>query len=248
MSKSAKTVSHNVLSESENENYNLQLQKNDYVIELEQNNGHSKSQMLFAVNNAVQLLYICISAYPNFNKYQDQRSLNNAINLWANHFVDDDWTIVGLAVNKHIATSKYPPSIAEIRELMVDIQRPDLIPFDEAYELVAKYIDVTDEYDNHKVEDLFSPLIANTISSLGGIGRLRTLRNPYNNNGRAGLDKVAFKEIYEPKLERERKNSMIALSVNMQICSYQSSQHNKDFIKNQNTKHLIERLENGMQK
>ena len=82
--------------------------------------------------DAAKLVAIVVTAYPNYDKFRDEAAVTATVNLWATIFQADDGRIVALALNKHIATSKWPPSVAEIRELMLEIQHPELIPPEQA--------------------------------------------------------------------------------------------------------------------
>ena len=77
--------------------------------------------------DAARLVAIVVTAYPNFDKFKDAKAIEATVNLWAMMFEQDESGIVALAVKKHIATNKWPPSVAEIREIMLEIQHPELI-------------------------------------------------------------------------------------------------------------------------
>ena len=74
--------------------------------------------------DAARLVAIVVTAYPNFDKFKDAKAIEATVNLWAMMFEQDESGIVALAVKKHIATNKWPPSVAEVREIMLEIQHP----------------------------------------------------------------------------------------------------------------------------
>ena len=96
----------------------------------------------------IKVIGIITTAYPNFDKFRDEKHIRSMVAIWADMFSEDDAGLVALAVKEHISTSKWPPSIAEIREIMTRIAHPDIIPPDEAWEVVSKYLDTEGEY-NH---------------------------------------------------------------------------------------------------
>lgn len=160
------------------------------------------------VKQAAKLVKVCVTSYPNSDKFPTKKAVTNTVNLWANYFADDDWGVVALAVSKHIATSKWPPSIAEIRELIVEITRPDLVPPDEAWGLVKAWIHSTSEYEDDS-RRVFPAIIAETIQACGGKSALwALLRQQYGYSGKAGLDKLTFLQLYEPRYLRERQRAM----------------------------------------
>ena len=69
----------------------------------------------------VQILAILKAAYPNFYKDMSAEEAQGTISVWALQFADMPADIVLMALNKAISTSKYPPSIAEIKEKMKSI-------------------------------------------------------------------------------------------------------------------------------
>lgn len=167
--------------------------------------SRTSAEIKHARGQAAKLVAICVTAYPNSDKFKTKESVVNAVNLWANFFIDDDWQIVGLAVSKHVATSKWPPSIAEIREIMSDIYGVDIIPPDEAWAAVAKYIDNQSEYGGWEhPERLFPKSIITAVDAVG-YRNLRDLRRRrYDHSGKkTGLDRVAFLQAYEPIYNRE---------------------------------------------
>ncbi|MCB5666553.1 replicative helicase loader/inhibitor, partial [Mediterraneibacter gnavus] len=87
--------------------------------------------------DAARLVAIVVTAYPNFDKFKDAKAIEATVNLWAMMFEQDESGIVALAVKKHIATNKWPPSVAEIREIMLEIQHPELIEPDKAWLAVS---------------------------------------------------------------------------------------------------------------
>ena len=76
--------------------------------------------------DAAKLVAIVVTAYPNYDKFRDEAAVTATVNLWASMFQSDDGRIVALALNKHIATNKWPPSVAEIRELMLELMHPEI--------------------------------------------------------------------------------------------------------------------------
>ena len=159
--------------------------------------------------DAGRLIAIIVTAYPNSDKYRDKREVDAAVALWADFFADDDERIVALAVKKHIATNKWPPAIAEIREIMASIQHPDIIPADEAWEAVTKMLYAVGEHCYSDIYKLLPQTIAEAVDAIG-YGLLYALHVAYarGNGGKAGLDRLAFTQAYEPKVERQRQRAM----------------------------------------
>lgn len=166
--------------------------------------------------DAARLVAIVVTAYPNYDKFRDEEAVTATVNLWATMFSVDDSRIVALALNKHIATSKWPPSVAEIRELMLEIQHPDLIPPDKAWIAVSDLL-YSEGANNHG--DLYyqlPPLIARAVESIGW-GNLWEMHRSYCVGGKPGMDRVAFMQQYTPMYDREKQRAMTPTDLTLQI-------------------------------
>jgi len=176
-------------------------------------------------SDAIKLVGLVVTAYPNSDKFSDSAAIDNTVSLWAEFFTDDDVAVVAMALKKHIAISKWPPSIAEIKEIMLDICSPDIITPSEAWAVVAMHIDTSSEYEYlTDPARIFPTAIANAILAVG----YRTLRDlrcrRYDHSGKkTGLDRVAFLQAYEPEYERMRKNAVLPASLQMAISHTQDA-------------------------
>lgn len=173
----------------------------------------------------IKLIGVITMAYPNFDKFKDENHIRSMVAVWADIFSEDNAGLVGLAVKQHISTSKWPPSIAEIRELMTRIQNPDIIPPDEAWAVVSKYLSVVGEYCHRDYHRELPAAIAETIDAIG-YGQLYSLHVAYarGSASKAGLDRVTFLQAYEEKVERQRKQAMLPPSLRQKIEAVSAAQ------------------------
>lgn len=160
----------------------------------------------------ISLFGILIAAYPNFDKFKDDNQVEGMVNMWASLFADDDSTIVSLAVKKHIMTNKWPPSIAEIREIMADITHPDLIPPDQAWAAVTDLLYTIGEHNHGDAHRRLPSLIAQTVDAIGWNTLYQLHRGSYGGN-KDGLDRVAFMDLYRPAYERARQDACCSTSL-----------------------------------
>ena len=72
---------------------------------------------------ALKILTILKTAYPNFYKDYSKEELNAAIDLWATMFAEEHPEIVVEAVKALICTHKYPPTIADVKEKIAMIMQ-----------------------------------------------------------------------------------------------------------------------------
>ncbi len=161
---------------------------------------------------AAKLISIVVAAYPQSDKYNSEKQVEETVNLWAMMFEDDNSKLVALAVKKHIATNKWPPSIAEIRKIMAEIEHPELLPPDQAWAYVADVLKILrDEHTTgiYYDERNTPPLIAETVTALGGWSRLLDLQRGIYNGNKSEQDKDTFIFQYRPAYERELERAML---------------------------------------
>ena len=84
---------------------------------------------------AVQILAVLKAAYPNFYKDMTAAEAQGTVSVWSMQFADISAEIVLMALNKVISTSKYPPTIAEVKEKFSGIHW-------EAYEMLHRHRNV----------------------------------------------------------------------------------------------------------
>ena len=166
--------------------------------------------------DAAKLVAIVVTAYPNYDKFKDEEAVNATVNLWASMFQTDDNRIVALALNKHIATNKWPPSVAEIRELMLEIVHPDLIEPDRAWLAVSDLLHTTGENNHGDLHLQLPPLAARAVEAIGYNNLYEMHRSCYR-GGKPGMDRVAFMDIYKPMYEREKQRAMTPEGLTSQI-------------------------------
>lgn len=152
-------------------------------------------------SETVKIIAMLYMAYPAINKLSDE-AVEDMTNIWHSFFEDDSYNLVLTAVQVHISTNKWMPSIAEIREQMARLMRPDLIPPDIAWGTVKDYLYLRDCYIKPP------PLIARVVEIIG-ISALKSCRD--------GYDKQMFMELYKPAYERELEKAKMPKALSARI-------------------------------
>jgi len=111
---------------------------------------------------AIKIMTILKTAYPNFYKDYSKEELNAAIDLWATMFVDEHPKIVTEAVKALICTHKYPPTIADIKEKIATITRPQEMTEMEAWQKVKAAISYYNAAENF---DKLPPTLQKIVGS-----------------------------------------------------------------------------------
>lgn len=172
--------------------------------------------------DAAQLVAIVVTAYPNFDKFKDADSVKATVNLWAMMFEDVEAGLVALAVKKHIATNKWPPSVAELREILLEVAHPDLIQPDKAWLAVSDLLYSAGEFNHGDLNQQLPPLVARAVEAIGWSNLWEMHRSCYR-GGKPGMDRVAFIQQYTPMYEREKAKSMTPEALTAQIESVAAS-------------------------
>lgn len=86
----------------------------------------------------LRLMAVLRIAYPRYYQNTTKADAEAVVNLWATMFADQPYELVEAAVKSCIATSKWPPSIAEINEELQRLSQPEEMTELEAWNLVAK--------------------------------------------------------------------------------------------------------------
>lgn len=144
----------------------------------------------------VDIVTVIVMSYPDRFK---EDVIPGMVTAWYAFFKDDDKTAVELAVTKHIASNKWPPSIAEIRGAMAEILHPELIPPDVAWTAVVDVMHGVDQWGYGR--PAFPPLIERVIETIGW-GHLKEMSRGSYAGQKDGFDRVAFMDLYKPAYER----------------------------------------------
>lgn len=171
--------------------------------------------------DAAKMAAVIVTAYPNYDKFKSREEVNNYVGLLATMFAADDAAAVGLAVRKHIATSKWPPSIAEIRELMLETTHPEIVPPDLAWAAVSDLIFTLRRGQWDEAKDRLPTLVARAVEIIGW-------KNLYDmQSGEAGskpgMDRVAFLGQYAPMYDRAKTDAMTPQPISSQITGQQAA-------------------------
>ena len=86
------------------------------------------------------ILAILKAAYPNFYKDMERVDAKNIVDLWAVMFAEENAQVVTEAVRALMCTLKFPPTIADVKEKISMIKKPEEMTEMEAWYTVKKAI------------------------------------------------------------------------------------------------------------
>lgn len=155
----------------------------------------------------MEIIMTIMSAYPN-SKQMSERQVECMIDTWSTVFEGDAETDVRNAVGKLICTSKWMPSISEVRETMVKMNRPDIVEPGRAWEAVSDLIHSFSVFAEKNLDELLPPLIARAVRVIGWDSLCRMCGGSSRGFAEDTARKT-FLAVYEPIFCRERELACI---------------------------------------
>ena len=115
------------------------------------------------INQTTMLLGIISELYPRFAKDPTRAT----VAVWHEMLGDLDYTAAQLAVKKHVAASKYPPTVAEIRDCAATLTNPTIPTQGEAWEETMRAIS---NYGIYREAEALAALQPQTQTAVRQIG------------------------------------------------------------------------------
>jgi hypothetical protein len=100
---------------------------------------------IFVMDRAetLKILSLIDAAYPRFYNAKDQNRAKTLVIIWCKMFINNDYHLVGSALKAHIATSPFPPTVADIKQIIDKLVNPQITEL-EAWNIVSRAIGKTD--------------------------------------------------------------------------------------------------------
>ena len=133
----------------------------------------------------------------------------DAFNIWFALLGDLDYAVLNAAIQKYMLTKKFPPTIADLRELATTIAAGDIPDWGEGWEKVLKAIRFYGYMRETEALQTMDELTQTCVKRLGW----RNLCMSENNDH----DRANFRMIYEQLGERTKKEKMLPISLNNTI-------------------------------
>lgn len=159
---------------------------------------------------AIKIMTILKTAYPNFYKDYSKEELNAAIDLWATMFVDEHPKIVTEAVKALICTHKYPPTIADIKEKIATITRPQEMTEMEAWQKVKAAISYYNAAENF---ERLPPILQKVVGSPNTLREWAVMDGEVVNS----VIQSNFMRSYKAKVAQQKEYAMLPSSTKQLI-------------------------------
>lgn len=135
--------------------------------------------------------------YPKENILPNEQALE----LWYKQLEDIPYNVAEVALNKWVATNKWSPSIADIREGAAGLTQGEAKDWGEAWQSVLRSIS---NYGSYRETEAVESLDATTRKVVEQIG--------YKNicfSEDLQVDRANFRKIYEIQIERDKKSAQL---------------------------------------
>lgn len=143
--------------------------------------------------------------------YTSERFLPDAdsVKIWFQMLGDLDYRTASAGIQKYILTNKFPPTIADIREICADVQNGEIEDWGDGWEKVLKAIRYFGSYRETEALETLDDLTRQCVVRLG----FRNLCLSEN----ITADRANFRIMYENLAERQKKASQIPVALSNSI-------------------------------
>lgn len=148
-------------------------------------------------------------AYPTFYKDIASEEADSIISLWHELLGDCEALAVTMAVKKLILESQYPPTIADVRRRIADMQNPNDITAAEAWGEVEKAIRAYGYYREGEALASMTPRTRKIVQYIGW-QEICTCEEP-------GVTRGQFLKMYGQVLNRDKQDALLPQALKEQI-------------------------------
>lgn len=142
-----------------------------------------------------------------------------AMELWFRQLEDIPYQLAEIALNKWVATSKWSPSIAEIRESALSVSYGDAPLWSDGWEKVLSAIRIYGSYNEAQALASMDEITAETVRRMG----FKEICHSEN----IVADRANFRLIFEQVAERKKKNDQLPDALTKMIASVRQEEKKK---------------------
>lgn len=145
---------------------------------------------------------------------------NQAIELWYRQLNDIPYEIAELVLNKWVATNRWSPSIADIREQATEVKQGQKPDWGAGWEQVLSAIK---NYGVYRPDEALASMDETTRQAVKQIG-FREICMSEN----IAADRANFRMIYERQVERQKQDAQIPEKLKLMITRQQAGMIEKE--------------------
>lgn len=148
-----------------------------------------------------------VYAQPTFIPDQD------AFNMWYALMGDLPYDVCNVAIQKYMLMNKFPPTVAEIRELAAGVVNGDPLTWGESWERALNAVRKYGSYNKGEALDSLDPLTRKCVESIGYM-ELCMSENIM-------VERAHFQKVFEVYAKREQTDKQIPLALQQAISRLQ---------------------------
>ena len=156
------------------------------------------------ITETAKLMAIISASYNNFESPPEK------VKVWHTLLGDLDYKIAGLAVQKLIIDSPFPPTIHDVRKKALEVQHPDIPTPAEAWHILTKNIRKYGSYRASEGMAALPPVVKETAQYMG-------YKEICRSEDGEGILRAQFMPMYEQVLNRRREQAMLPEPIKEQI-------------------------------
>ena len=134
---------------------------------------------------------------PTFIPDQD------AFNMWYALLGDLNYDVLAMAIKKYMLTNKFPPTVAELREMATNIVGGEPLTWGESWERALSAVRKYGSYNKMEALDSLDPITRKCVESIGYM-ELCLSENIM-------VERAHFQKIFEVYAKREQANKQIPM-------------------------------------
>lgn len=164
---------------------------------------------------AQKLVTVLVTAYPTQIGRQTEEQQRQLHAIYRRMLQDLDYPVANAAVERLLATSRFMPTVAEIREIAFDLIAGEVKSGGEGWGDVLKAISKYGRYQKPVFDD---PVVARCVNAFGWLNIC--------DSENAHADRARFIDMYEQVSATERRRELAdALPAMRRLRSLQAAQH-----------------------
>lgn len=148
-----------------------------------------------------------VYSQPTFLPDQD------AFNMWYALLGDLPYEVLGTAIKKYMLTNKFPPTVAELRELATNIVSGDPLTWGESWERALNAVRRYGSYNKVEALESLDPLTRKCVESIGYMDMCMSEN--------IMVERAHFQRIFEVFQKREQTNKQMPLQLQQAIQNMQ---------------------------
>ena len=153
-----------------------------------------------------KLMTLAIANFPNMQ----EKDMDPTLVLWREMLSDMPFEVAKAALIKVLATAKFWPTIAEIREAALDVTGQKGLTPAEAWALVEQADEKYGYYRADEAMKSLPPVVQQTVRAMGGFSSISSSENP-------GVTRGQFMKMYEQFATREKEMAVLPANIRKMI-------------------------------